>query len=689
MNNEVEIRVTSKDDTSRGFTGVLSRVRSLATSVVSNLAQAGAQAGTSLASGLGTSISSLGTVVGPVVGTVGAVIGAALGAAIAAAAGAAITGGILLAVGGGALVAGIIAASKSPGVQSAWGKFTESAKKAFSDFGKPFEGPVTRAINLFSSEIGKLKPAFDEIAKLTAPLIDKLAPAVTTAFKNILPGVKPALEASRPLFDTLAKHLPRIGTAISQFLTKISGGGDGAVAIFDQLLTLVERLLPIIGSGLAGLSNLWAKFTEGAQQLKAFFTSTNEGRSTLENFRSAASGLSQSLSSAFNTIREAVAPVLEEIQDKVLNRLVPAISEFYAALQPIVSFLIEKLAPAVAETFRNILGVISGFIDIITGIFQVLTGVLTGDWSKAWEGVKSIARGAVRVVTSIIRQIVNSVRTVFGAIVGILGGIMRGAVNAVVAVARGLGRLVSSAIRGGIGLARSAASALRNGVTGVFSGIASRFSSVGRSIVSGIVSGIRGAVGWLRDVAASVARGALSAAKGALGIRSPSTVFRDEVGHQIAAGLAEGIKGGVPLVQTSVTSMAQKALAVATSAANGRGAPLPDVASQILRHYRSSRILHEDLSIPGNESTGFRAARNGLLNQFYATNPGYNFSGGYGNDPKLISFLENATRGGTTQVVVSPTSGMDRGLARAIVEALRFEVRTQGGGNVQALLGRA
>lgn len=48
-----------------------------------------------------------------------------------------------------------------------------------------------------------------------------------------------------------------------------------------------------------------------------------------------------------------------------------------------------------------------------------------------------------------------------------------------------------------------------------------------------------------------------------------------------------------------------------------------------------------------------------------------------------------AAGGGPVQVVVTPKPGMERGLMRALVEALRYEVRVSGRGSVQTLLGAA
>lgn len=66
------------------------------------------------------------------------------------------------------------------------------------------------------------------------------------------------------------------------------------------------------------------------------------------------------------------------------------------------------------------------------------------------------------------------------------------------------------------------------------------WGDVGLNIIKGIANGIKGAVGWITDAAKSAAKAALNAAKGFLGINSPSKVFEMQVGMQMGAGMMNG-----------------------------------------------------------------------------------------------------------------------------------------------------
>ena len=70
----------------------------------------------------------------------------------------------------------------------------------------------------------------------------------------------------------------------------------------------------------------------------------------------------------------------------------------------------------------------------------------------------------------------------------------------------------------------------------------SGWSGVGSNICNGIANGISSGWSWLKNKVSSLASSLLSAAKSALGIHSPSRLFRDEIGLNIGYGVGEGVE---------------------------------------------------------------------------------------------------------------------------------------------------
>ncbi len=82
--------------------------------------------------------------------------------------------------------------------------------------------------------------------------------------------------------------------------------------------------------------------------------------------------------------------------------------------------------------------------------------------------------------------------------------------------------------------------------------------SLGYNISAGVASGVSGGSYLITSAAKSAAQSALSAAKRALGVRSPSRVFRDEVGRMIPAGMALGIADGAGEMQQAVAQASRQ-----------------------------------------------------------------------------------------------------------------------------------
>ena len=87
-----------------------------------------------------------------------------------------------------------------------------------------------------------------------------------------------------------------------------------------------------------------------------------------------------------------------------------------------------------------------------------------------------------------------------------------------------------------------AAQRFKSNIINGISSLPGRMVSIGSNIIHGIITGITNAAGNLFSTMQNIASRALNAAKGALGIHSPSTVFRDMVGKMIPAGVTVGIE---------------------------------------------------------------------------------------------------------------------------------------------------
>jgi hypothetical protein len=92
-------------------------------------------------------------------------------------------------------------------------------------------------------------------------------------------------------------------------------------------------------------------------------------------------------------------------------------------------------------------------------------------------------------------------------------------------------------------------------------------SEIGTQLIDGLVAGLMSAGPKVLSAITGIAKGAITAAKTALGIASPSKVFA-EIGMHTAAGMEQGVDGGADAVQGSMEAIVEP-----PAVSGGGGAP--------------------------------------------------------------------------------------------------------------------
>ena len=123
----------------------------------------------------------------------------------------------------------------------------------------------------------------------------------------------------------------------------------------------------------------------------------------------------------------------------------------------------------------------------------------------------------------------------------------------------------AAGITGGAGGSVSAGGSMASRAAAAVSAYQNSFYSAGVNMASGVAGGINAGASGAINAAASMASRALSAAKAALDIHSPSKKFQKEVGEQISAGMAFGIKNKASLAGKQAKKMSNQVYKEATS----------------------------------------------------------------------------------------------------------------------------
>jgi TP901 family phage tail tape measure protein len=184
----------------------------------------------------------------------------------------------------------------------------------------------------------------------------------------------------------------------------------------------------------------------------------------------------------------------------------------------------------VRHAMGNVANEISTGLDTAAGFVKQRMSEMGQHISDGWNRVSEITSSAWNGITSWLSStwstIVSTARQYWNDIVSAVGEAMSQAWQKVLEV----GAQIGDAFRN-----------IWNTCVEIVRGFIGQFVSVGGDIVRGIISGVQGAAGALFGALRSLASNALSAAKSALGIGSPSRLFADNIGQHISTGIAVGI----------------------------------------------------------------------------------------------------------------------------------------------------
>ena len=183
--------------------------------------------------------------------------------------------------------------------------------------------------------------------------------------------------------------------------------------------------------------------------------------------------------------------------------------------------------------------------NILTGLTELLAPATLV--TKGQAVVSSVANGMgieVETATGKVSELCDSMKTKFDSYNDTWKDV--GEINIVGNITSGMG--------GKIDYFKTCSGALMDNGIAEMNG--KDWASVGTNIVDGIVRGINSASSRLTGALTALAQKALTAAKTALGIRSPSKVMQDQVGRWIPAGIAEGIEMYSGMVDDAMNGMA-------------------------------------------------------------------------------------------------------------------------------------
>jgi len=247
-----------------------------------------------------------------------------------------------------------------------------------------------KGVAVFNGFISVVQTVAGVIQNLVGFISDNIVPTVQKALgvivSDVIPGIVNGIQQAAPVImqivQSIANFIGGIVPIIGNFIV-------GIMPIIDQIIEFIQtNVLPIV------------------QQIFSFIVSTV--------LPAIVSGV-QFLATTITAVLSAVLPVVQSVFTTIWNIIQLILQQIFTTVQAVL--------PSILAIFQNVFntigGIVNGLATVLSGLIQFITGVFSGNWGQAWEGIKSVFSGAWDALTSIVKGVINN-------IIGIINGAIAG-----------------------------------------------------------------------------------------------------------------------------------------------------------------------------------------------------------------------------------------------------------------------
>lgn len=366
---------------------------------------------------------------------------------------------------------------------------SDTAKQIGADIIAMFANPFMSVVQLCS------KFALDVKGILFQPIIDN-AEKIKTTLENVM------------------KPIQTFTGTLAQAMTYV---GDKWNEVYDQ------HIHPLMESIKTGLSDTFGKFLEVYNTyvvpfLQNLANNFNDLWNThLKPFVDNVAGLIGSIADAIKVLWENwIKPLVDWIIQNIIPVLVPIFESIWNTISSVFG--------AIADTIGGIIQTFKGLIDFIVGIF-------TGDWNKAWEGIKTFFTGIWNAIKGVVSIVWNAIKGIIETAVNVIKGIITTVFNAIKSI-------ISNIFN-----------AVKNTVTNIWNGIKNNIINSVNNIKNGIINAFQTAYNKITSIFRNIG----SFFSGVWnGIKNTFSALGTKIGDAISGAVKAGINGLLGMIERTV-----------------------------------------------------------------------------------------------------------------------------------------
>lgn len=417
----------------------------------------------------------------------------------------------------------------------------------------------------------------DKYTQLTQVPVAEYQQAVTAMLEKGVDALGLAGNTANESFGTLSGSINMTKAAWENFVTGLADPDADLGSIIDNLIesasAAVKNLIPVITTSLEGIGSALKEITPiVAAELPGMIEALLPG--LLSAVESLISGVVEALPPLLQVIADEAPSLINTIVDGVLGQLPAILDAAFQIITTLANGLTESFPTLVPTVIDIVLQIVQTIVDNVDDLLIAATDMILALVEGLEASTPTLLEQAPVIIQSLSDAIIAALPTLLAATAELMAIIVEGIAQNLPQMLESAGEIIGTLAEGIIAnlpVILEAAAKAASSFSDHFSEV--DWNSLGTNIIDGIVAGISASASAIASAARKAAQSALDSAKSLLGIKSPSRVFRDQVGQMIGEGMALGIEDSESAVDKAMNALSDSAVgtATATVTANAKG----------------------------------------------------------------------------------------------------------------------
>ena len=345
--------------------------------------------------------------------------------------------------------------------------------------------------NAVAKNIANIITKVDEITKkmtgkTIAQNIDGLKVVINNVFKsiidnmdNVIPYIEKVTSAFKAVFDFISNNKELVISAIAGITGAIT-----AMSVINKTVSVIQA----IGAAIAFITSPVGIVIVAIGLLVSAFVYL---WTTSETFRTKVIEIWTSISAFMMPIIQSIVDFVMQIWGTLVNwwiangdSIMQAVNTVWNIVLSVITTVMTALMPIVQAAWEYIKSVITTAMNVILSVIQIVTGIINGDWSAVWNGIKDLFSSVWNGIINIASAGANYIQSILSA-----------AWNVIMSITTSVWNSIKSAITSPIEAAKNTVSNVVDGIKNILNGIGNvDLAGAGRAIMDGFVGGLKS--GW-------------------------------------------------------------------------------------------------------------------------------------------------------------------------------------------------